>query len=500
VTAEPTTLREALLSRSKAQPERAAYDDGVRQVSFGELGEHAAELAARLAAMGVSEGDRVALVMSAGIPFMETFWAVQLLGAVSCSFSPAVPAETLERRTGRIRPRAVLADDWVDHAAQPAGDAPEPLITGADIAVMQSTSGTSGEPQAVMLPHRNLLGYLDNSRSVDDTTEDDVLVSWVPPWHDLGLVQFVVAAVYYGTVCHIVEPAVRTIPLWLETISRTGGTVTGGPDFAYRLASRMVDPSSVDLSSLRYAINGGEPVRSSTVQLFERRFGVEAVVQAGYGLAETTLGVAANVAQAPLVVDERGNVACGKPVPGTEVQVAGDVSSPGEILVRGDHVFAGYFDAPEETGERLRDGWLHTGDTGYVDDEGRVYVLGRRRAMLKRGGAVVAPRELEEAAVEVAGVRMAAAVSAGTESGLTEVITVVVESKESTGEAAEALASAVSRATVATLGFAPGEVLVVPPGTVPLTANGKVRYVQLRELVAEGVIGRAAQRSRSYAG
>jgi fatty-acyl-CoA synthase len=396
----------------------------------------------------------------------------------------------------------VLTDDWLDRAPSEAGAAPpEPQLSEADIAVMQPTSGTSGEPRAAMLRHRNVLGYLGVSRRVDGASADDVLVAWVPPWHDLGLVRFVVASVYYGSVCHIVPPAVSTIPLWLETISRVGGTTSGAPDFCYRLACRMVDPASVDLSSLRYCVNGGEPVRASTLAQFERRFGVDGVVMPGYGLAETTLGVTAHAPGDTIAVDRRGSVSCGTPLAGVELQVSRDASAPGEILVRGDYVFAGYFDEPEETQSRLRDGWLHTGDTGYLDAEGRLFVLGRSRAMLKRGGAVVAPRELEEAALEVDGVRLAAAVSTPAEPAVTEVITVVVESKLSEGPASEAVAAAVSRAIVSVSGFSPGGVAVVPPRTVPLTANGKVRYDRLRGLVADGIIGpAAAEGPRAFAG
>jgi long-chain acyl-CoA synthetase len=242
-------------------------------------------------------------------------------------------------------------------------------------------------------------------------------------------------------------------------------------------------------------------VRSSTIEQFERRFGLNGVVQPGYGLAETTLGVTSHGPGDPLTVDSRGNVSCGVPVPGVEVRVSGDASGPGEILVRTDHVFAGYFDAVDQTRKVLRDGWLHTGDIGYLGSDGQLYVLGRSRAMLKRGGSVVAPRELEEAAQEVEGVRLAAAVSVPAESAVSEVITVVVEPARSGHGPSEALAAEVSRAIVATSGFAPGRVVVVPPRTVPLTANGKVRYDHLRALVSDGVIGpvAAAEGSEAYA-
>src|SRR3954452_18521322 len=162
-------------------------------------------------------------------------------------------------------------------------------------------------------------------------------------------------------------------------------------------------------------------MRIYTIPLFESRFCMSAgVAQPGNGLAEATLGVTSHLAGEPLALDARGNVSNGRYRTGGEVRADGDAFAPGEILVRGGIVFAGYLDAPEATEEVLRDGWLHTGDLGHVDDEGRLYVLGRRRAMIKRGGAVVAPREIEEAAQEVDGVRVAAAVGVPDAAGMTE--------------------------------------------------------------------------------
>jgi fatty-acyl-CoA synthase len=321
----------------------------------------------------------------------------------------------------------------------------------------------------------------------------DVFVQWVPPWHDLGLIRFVVAGAYMGAQCHIVEPAVRTIPQFLATVSRTRATVTGAPDFAYRLAPRMVDPAAVNLSSLQVATNGGEPVRQSTNLAFESHFGLGEILLPAYGLAEATLGVTAVLPGEPRTVDAHGNVSCGSHRSGAEVRIDGDASTPGEILLRGGTVFAGYLDAPEATEEILRGGWLHTGDIGYVDDQNRLFVLGRERAMIKRGGAVVAPRELEEAAQAVDGVGIVAAVGVPDPgAGMTEAVAIVVEHKRAgTGEA-ETVAGAVKRAVLAAVGFTPATIAVVPPRTIPRTDNGKIRHARLREMLLEGVIDEAA--------
>jgi acyl-CoA synthetase (AMP-forming)/AMP-acid ligase II len=184
-----------------------------------------------------------------------------------------------------------------------------------------------------------------------------------------------------------------------------------------------------------------------------------------------------------------GNVSCGAGQSGMEIRIDGAGSEPGEIVVRGDAIFAGYFEAPEETSTTLRDGWLHTGDVGYLDDESRLYVLGRNRAMIKRGGGVLAPRELEEAAEEVDGVRLAAAVGVPDRGGGSEAAVVAVEDTRAGSSEAGAVARAVSRAVAAAIGSTPSEVVVLPPHTIPRTENGKVPHARLRELILEGLTG-----------
>ena len=356
-----------------------------------------------------------------------------------------------------------------------------------DVAFLQPTSGTSGEPRAAVILHRNAIASLRVSRDWLGLGARDVFAGWVPPWHDLGLVRFVLGPVYLGAPCHLVPPAIRTLPLWLRTASEVRATVLGAPDFAWRLAARLVDPDGLDLSSLRYATNGGEPVRQSTIESFERRFGVPGVIRPGYGLAEATLGVTGLLPGEPLRVDDRGNVSCGRPLAEVEVRTDGD---PGEILVRGPAVFAGYFEAEEATREILRDGWLHTGDIGRLDADGHLYILGRKRALLKRGGAPLAPRELEEAAEGVPGVKVAAAVGLPPASHTaTEEIVLAVEA-DPAAEPSQ-LAWAVSGAVEEALGFAPDGVLVLAPRTIPRTPNGKVRHAVLRDAILAGDLGRS---------
>jgi len=478
-----------------------AYVERGDAVTWSELERDAEARALALRNAGVSAGDRVALLLPAGLESIRTFWAIQLLGAASVAFNPMVPDETAVRRIQLVRPHLlVVPSDASPPLLRTAMDAgltcfaagqvasggplPRPDVSPDDLAFLQPTSGTSGEPRAVMIRHRNAIASVTASAEAMNVDSGDVLVSWVPPWHDLGLVRFVIGTAYSGVRCHVVTPAIATIPEWLSTISATRATITGAPDFAYRLAARLVDPASVDLRSLRYATNGGEPVRRHTIEAFERTFGLHDVVVPGYGLAEATLGVTSVRPGEGLRSDARGNLSSGRPFPGIELRLD-EKDAHGEILVRGDVLFAGYFDADEATRLVLRDDWLHTGDTGHIDADGYLYVLGRTRAMLKRGGSVLAPRELEEAAQRVEGVKLAAAV--GVASDGTEEIVLVVES-DVQPEEASGLGTSVAQAVRGTVGFIPERVLIVRPRAIPRTANGKIRHGALRDAIIAGTL------------
>jgi acyl-CoA synthetase (AMP-forming)/AMP-acid ligase II len=498
------TIAQTLEHRAAVDGTRLAFSMAEDRITWGELHDRATRIAAALEPR-VARGERVALVMHAGIEFVVAFYAIQHAGAVSCAFNPYVPVSTLARRVARIRPALVIASADLGEAllkdaretglrVTTVGDLdpgtfaarPEAPDDPAQVAILQPTSGTSGDPRAAMITHRNALAAMTQGGRSMDFRHGDRFIAWVPPWHDLGLFRFVFGSCVWGGSVHLVAPAIQTIPEWLESVSLLRGNVTGAPDFAYRIASRMADPGKVNLESLRDAVNGGEPVRLSTIRAFEERFHVRGVVLPGYGLAEATLGVAAARPGDALRVDDRGNVACGRPMEGVEVRIDSETGiMPGEILVRGVNVFAGYFENPEATAEALRNGWLHTGDIGYQDSEGYLYVLGRRKAMLKRAGAVLPPRELEDAALTVPAVKVAAAISLPGPERTTEGIMVIVEADVQHEDDRRKLEAAVSFAIRDSLGFAVEKVLVAPRKTIPRTYNGKIRYEALGRLMTQ---------------
>lgn len=509
----------ALKQRGREAPDALAFACGGERLTYGELLHDSSRLAAGLVAAGLAPRDRVALVLPAGLEFVRGFAAVTLAGAVPFAIPPEISPTLAMSRAARGRPALaltsaaarerlaaaardgafpVLALEGLGRPPSP-GVAPPPLpaIGPEDPAVLQLTSGTTGEPRFAVLSHRALSTWRQQAAGPFLAGPGDILAGWVPPWHVMGLLRFVVFPVICGVETHLVPPAVRTLGSWLETTARVRATFTAASDFALRTAVRLVGRQTLDLGALRCVVTGGEAVRASSILAFEARFGLAGIVRPAYGLAEAMLAVTCARPGEPLATDPAGNVSCGRPLPGVAVRIVDERGAesgpgePGEIRVRSASLFSGYFDdAPGDT-RILEDGWLATGDWGRLGPGGDLFVLGRRRNLLKHGGATIAPRELEEAAESVDGVAAAAALALGRpERGdpKASVLVVVVEASRPIGARPDDLARDVAAAIRRAMGLLPGEVLVVEPGTLPRTDNGKLRHAELRQALASATL------------
>jgi acyl-CoA synthetase (AMP-forming)/AMP-acid ligase II len=395
--------------------------------------------------------------------------------------------------------------------------------------MLQFTSGSTARPKGVVLTHGNLV-----ANSIAIVTEGlavrdgDHCVSWLPLYHDMGLIGFVVAALV-GTVPTTYIPTtlfLRRPAIWLRILSRHKGTMTYAPNFAYALAAAKVRPEDVadiDLSSVRVAGCGAEPIQAETLRAFLARYGSvgfrEEAFVPSYGMAESSLGIAFGEGipaerlllrdlteeQRAVVADDAVDdltvelVGCGTPFSGHALRIVstetGEDLPPryvGEIVVKGPSVTSGYFRDPVQTRAVLsEDGWLRTGDLGYQNEAGQLFVCGRVRDLIIVNGRNFYPQDVEWATASVEGVRLGSVVAFGVPSrdGATEGAVVVAESKLwRQPEQRERLIAEVRGAVQRMVGLPLDEVVLVPSRTIPKTTSGKVQRARTRSLYLSGTL------------
>ena len=401
-----------------------------------------------------------------------------------------------------------------------------PAVTGeGDTALLQLTSGSTASPKAVRITHGNLFANMTAmARTAQLDVDDDVLVSWLPLFHDMGMVGFLTVPMTLGIELVKVTPVdfLSGPTLWADLITRYGGTVTAAPNFAYALAARRIasvdDDGAYDLSTLRIALNGAEPIDPGAARAFTEagaRFGMKpGAMLCAYGMAEATLAVSFAPLGAGLEVDEidaeqleaqrravpvsgpttRAFPLLGEPLPGLEIRVVDEdgatlpARAVGRLQLRGDAVTPGYLTADGPLPTQDADGWLDTGDEGYLTDDGQVVVCGRRKDVIIMGGRNIYPTDIERAASTVDGVRAGNAVAIRLDAGRRrEAFAVAVESKLAGDQDAErAIRKEVAARVVDAVGFRPLEVLVLPPGGLPKTPSGKLRRAAAAALLTRG--------------
>jgi fatty-acyl-CoA synthase len=513
------TIIDILSLHAKHTPEALAYSVEGEGITYGRLLEEMLQTAMALADSDLKEGDRCAIILPTGIDFIRLLYAIQSLGAAPTAINPGLSTELILRRIQVAGCKLAIATgstlENLKTTASP-GFSPPPVKSPEEVrcssacaipghsrtdlagtAFLQFTSGTTGDTKAAIITHKNLMAHLRVTADFMRIKEGDVFVGWLPLYHDLGLVQFIFAPLYSGCPCYLIQPSILNLPKWLETISRERGTITACPDFGYRIAARIVNPKGIDLNTLRIAKNGGEPVRLSSIEQFERRFGLSGVVRPAYGLAEATLSVTCLAPGEPLRTDARGNLSCGLPIGDTKIKIVdqkGKKLSPGEtgeILIKGPQIFTGYFDDEKATKKSLKNGWLYTGDLGTLDSDGHLYIFGRKRALIKRAGAMLVPREIEDLADRVNGIRFSAAVGFSPGREETEEVVVIAEVRarhEKTIDDLDTITLNIMNEIKKGLGFPPFEIVLVSESTIPRTPNGKIQYDKLRLLYSSGAL------------
>lgn len=506
--------------------------------TWAEVHERARRIAGGLAAAGVGHGDAVGVLAGAPVEIAPTAQGLWMRGASLTMLHQPTPrtdlmlwAEDTMNVVDMIEARAVIVSDPF-MAAVPvlqekgltvltvadllAAEPIDPVDTGEDdLALMQLTSGSTGSPKAVHITHRNLYANAEAmfTGAKMDPAGNDVMVSWLPCFHDMGMIGFLTVPMYFGVELIKVTPMdfLRDTLLWAKLIDKYKGTMTAAPNFAYALFAKRLrkqaEPGQFDLSTLRFALSGAEPVEPADVEdLIDagRPFGLKAsAILPAYGMAEATLAVSFSECNEGLVVDEvdadllaalrqavpagKGNTrrlaSLGPLLDGLQARIVdehgnikpargvGVIELRGEAMTPGHTTMGGFIPAQDEHG------WYDTGDLGYLTENGHVVVCGRVKDVIIMAGRNIYPTDIERAAGRVEGVRPGCAVAVRLDAGHSrETFAVAVESNAYQDPAeVRRIEHQVAHEVVSEVDVRPRNVVVLGPGTIPKTPSGKLR-------------------------
>lgn len=569
------TLQDVLEWHVEVHPDRPhihLYEDGrpdeTNTITYRQLHHGASHVATTLLSLGIVTGNKVALMLPTGREYFICFFGILLAKGVPVPiYPPARPTQIedhLRRHAGILNnaqakllitvtaakgvsfllkslvpglQQVIAVEEFTPASATveqreakviAADFAPiKASAQSLDTAFLQYTSGSTGNPKGVVLSHANLLANMRAIGSVLQINSNDVAVSWLPLYHDMGLIGAWFIPLYYGVPLVIMSPLqfLARPARWLWAIHHFRGTLTGGPNFGYELCLRKIPDEALeglDLSSWRFAFNGAEPVSPATLKGFQARFspfGFRAQAMAPvYGLAEASVGLAfpplnrgpvidrvnrdelSRSGRAEPASDDDTNalefVASGQPLPGHQIRVVDNAGREvpdrveGRIEFRGPSATSGYYRSPEQTSSLFHGDWLDTGDRGYLSG-GDIYITGRIKDMIIRAGRNLYPQELEQAVSVVPGVRKGCVAVFATRDARTETeqLVVLAESREKAPEKQARIQEQIQNIAVDLLGTPADKVVVAPPQSVPKTSSGKIRRTAARALYENGQIG-----------
>src|SRR5262247_380399 len=513
------TLTELMRRRAALSPGQHYFQLYDETVTYRRLWEQSGRYAAGLARAGVKAGDKLCLISPTCAEFFYTFFGALRVGAVPVPLYPTLGVETTAAIFRDSDAVAVATIGWfragvdescglapnVRQVLEPPDleiDAPAPPLAAAkptDLAFLQYTSGSTGRPRGVILTHANVVATIHFMAEAAGITVDDRVVSWLPLYHDMGLIGCAFTPPLSGTPIWLLPPDLKNPRTWLELATRVKASFTVSPDFGFRNCVRNIgDTTGIDLSSLKQALSGAEPVRLSTIEAFEKKFDCPNLISPCYGLAEATLAVAIWPRRTPLRLDTSGKfLSVGPPCRGVSVRIA-DEAGPvgpgveGEICVQSPGVMQGYYKNPEATRRVLSpDGWLRTGDLGFLDREGFLFVTGRLKDLIILGGANIVPTDVEEIVDHVPGVRYSAAVGIESERTGSQRLHVVAEVREGADDAESwrHLVREIVQRVHHGAGHGPARVLLVKASTIPKTSSGKIQRSRLGQMITGDELG-----------
>ncbi len=549
----------ALLDRAATNPDMGLRFADRREratfLSWQVLRMDAERVARGLQGLGIELGERVALIYPTEPDFFRAYFGVLLAGGVPVPLYPPVRLGRLEeyhertagmiiaagcrlvlagRRVRRILGETVMRSrlafgcrDLSSLDAEASSIWSPPALAGETLALVQFSSGTTTEPKPVALSHRALLAQV---RALDDhwrdPSEQPTGVSWLPLYHDMGLIGCALTALELPSVMTLLPPEAFVVrpALWLRAIGHYRANISVAPNFAYALAAQKIrdeDMEGVDLSCWQHALCGAEPVSPSVLRQFQDRFArwglrPEALTPV-YGLSEAALAVTFGRLDQPFhtarfdrnalaeghatrsLEDDNSSelVSAGRPLAGFETRIVDASGEPlpcaqiGRITVRGPSLMSGYLDRPDLTAQSMQGGWLDTGDLGFIDDVGRLFLTGRAKDIIIVRGRNHDPAPIEHAASGVAGARAGCAVAVSDPSpdmGSERLLILVELARDARAEDRKTLASRVTDAILRATGLAADHVEVLLPGTLPRTSSGKLRRREALRRFSDGTL------------
>jgi 1-acyl-sn-glycerol-3-phosphate acyltransferase len=553
------TLVDVLYWHAERTPDRVHIhlreDDRETPIRYAELLTSSQRVGAGLRALGIRRGDTVALMLRTEAAFFPAFLGTLIAGAVPVPIYPPFRPDQIEEyahrqrtilrnasahvlvtfgealRVARLLRGAVPSlkhITTIDGLGEGATAEPSALRGSGEPALIQYTSGSTGDPKGVLLSHANILANIRAIGQALAVRPDDVTVSWLPLYHDMGLIGAWLGSLYHGVPLVLMSPlAFLSRPSrWLSAVHAYSGTVSAAPNFAFDLCVNKIpdqDIHGLDLRSWRLAMNGSEAVSADTIERFIRRFtphGFRARAMCPvYGLAEASVALTMSPVNRGVRVDrlvrepfERRRevhssdaadahalrfVSCGRPLPDHQIRVVDESGrrlaerTEGHVQFRGPSVTSGYFRNPDATRAVMHDGWMDSGDLGYVAD-GELFITGRVKDVVIQAGRNICAQEVEEAAGAAAGIRKGCIAAFGVHDPAlgTERLVVVAETRERDRARWDGLRTAVQDVVTAAIGLPPDVVVIARPGTVLKTPSGKIRRSAIRNAYLGGTLGR----------
>jgi 1-acyl-sn-glycerol-3-phosphate acyltransferase len=529
-------------------------------LTYQQLQAGARVVAGALTNAGLPAGATVALMLPTSAGYLHVFLGVLLAGAIPVPIYPptrpsqleehvrrhagiltnagvdtlvTIPEARLVARFLKARVPSVRAVLSIDELMRgPSGTATHAPAADS-IAMLQYTSGSTGDPKGVVLTHAELLANIRAMGRAVSATDSDVFVSWLPLYHDMGLIGAWLGSLYFGCLFVVMPPTsfLARPAGWLRAIQEHRATLSASPNFGYELCVRRLsdeDLAGLDLSSWRIAFNGAEAVSPDTLERFARRFAPYGFKPQSmtpvYGLAEAAVGLTfPPTERGPLIdcVDRRHMmdegravpvaaaqpdalrfVSCGRPLPGYEVRVLDSDGSEaaerveGTVEFRGPSATAGYFSNPRASAQLRRAGWLDTGDRGYLASS-ELFITGRVKDIVIRRGRHIYPEEIERAVGELEGIRRGCVAAFGTRetTNATEKLVIVAETRDTDAASLAQLRARINRGVVALVGEPPEEILLVAPHSVLKTSSGKLRRAATRIAYEDGTLARGPTRA-----